>query len=448
MELKRKIFSSFSVTGTFILKLILVLGCLVFLNFAALHLQFRWDFSEGDVHSLAESTKEILRQLTKPAEITLVTSTVSEPAEQLLSLFQHKQPLLSYKFLDPEDVAAKTLEPSIRHKNVVIVEIEGRRRFLYSLNEQVLAGALLQLTKGGDKRILFSAGHGELDIMAQDHKGLSAAEVLLTSAGYNVVQRPLTPSELADAAVLVIAAPQTDLTDDEVAKVAEFVRNGGGLLMMLNPPPASGLEQLLAAFNLEAATDFVVELHRTYRYKGFGPSTIYAAFNPEHPLSQRLNQKVILPGVRSLGISNDDDKNLVVLSKSSPNSWGETDLHSKELTWDKNVDRPGPRNLIIASSEPETSLTADGRFLISGTAEFAANRYINTVGNRLFFEAAVSWLAGDLNYPLIPAKEPHKALQISESQFRILFMISVVAIPGLAALAGIAVLVRRTRQNN
>lgn len=442
----------FSAGGMFTLKSIVVLGALALLNLLAMRWQFEWDTSEGRRHSLAQSTVDILKALEKPVRVRVFVDGPTGWIDTLLSKFEHANRHITSEIVYLVEDAALAEQYGVTGGGTVVVEMGERRRFV-QCGEQQLAGAILQLAKGGGKRVVFTSGHGESDLTGQTEQGLAQAHALLMQAGYETAQSLLTEEALRDTSALVIASPEKELGASEAEQVIRFVEQGGGLLVLVDPPPRAGLTNVLTRFDIETGEDYVIELNKGFRHKGYGANTMLVRrYVAGHPIAERMSQTILLRFVRSLILkrkTEEDDKGpqLLPLCVSSPNSWGEKQLIGKEVQWDRGVDAPGPRVLVAATCEPP-SYAGNGRLLVAGTSSFATNRYLGTSGNREFLEAAVSWLAGDLDYPLVSQKEPTKKLSLSESQLRLVLLVCVLIVPGISALVGIAVFIRRTRRSN
>jgi len=443
---------SFSSGGAFALRFVVFTGVLVLLNMIALHLQFDWDTSEGRRHSLAASTLQIVQAVDTPITIFVFVERSSDAIDTLLRKLKAVNRHITTRVVYLTSEAPLAERYNVTRAGTAVVELGERRRYVRA-GEQQLAGAVLQLTKGEGKTVVFSSGHGERDLTGQDEDGLGKANSLLRQAGYETVQAPADDDALKDASVLVIASPVEEFEAAEAERVADFVRRGGGLLVLLDPPPRSGLGNTLSHFDIEGRDDYVIELNKSFRHKGYGANTVLVrSYLTGHPVSERMSQAVLLHRVRSLRLNRklrgeDGSIELFPLCVSSTNSWGEKELAEKEVKWDRGVDEPGPRVLVAASPEPPSYVGA-GRLMVVGTSNLATNRFFGNSGNREFFEAAVSWLAGDLDYPLVAQKEPTKKLSLSESQLRLILLICVLALPGISGIVGIAVFVRRTRRSN
>ncbi|MBT3373983.1 MAG: hypothetical protein HN742_10070 [Lentisphaerae bacterium] len=456
MGLKQKQRGTFSYQGITVLKVILLCGGLALANFLAFDLQFTWDATEGKIHSLAPSTLEILSKVESEVHVTLFATKLSEAAHDLMDKFDRASELVALEFLPINEHEMEARKYGVSKNNQAVVEM-GETYRVTRLREENLAGAILQLVKGSSGRILFTSGHGERSLLDQEREGMNQAGALLGQAGYATEQASLETADLTDVCVIVVSGARQDFSAEEVDIVKAFVARGGGLFVMVDPPPTSGVGTLLGAFKLTCADDYVVELNKAFRLKGYGVSTVLVrSYLSGHPVGDRMSQGLLLSHIRSLVCLPPKDGEDVEkdgsdwqrICLSSPNSWGETALGERRVTWDKGKDSPGPRTLVLASPDPPSSSAGAGRIMVAGTSVFAANRFLGTRGNREFFEATVSWLAGDLDYPLVSAKEPTRLLTLSDSQLRWMFVTCVLILPGLSAIVGLIIFVRRARRSN
>ena len=106
----------------------------------------------------------------------------------------------------------------------------------------------------------------------------------------------------------------------------------------------------------------------------------------------------------------------------------------------------GAAVVVVARPRKEISAkeAARVREFVAGTSLFTTNRFFGLGGSRGFWEAAVSWLAGDLDYPLIAQKEPSKKLDLTDTQLRTVLIVCVLVLPGISAGLGLVVFIRRT----
>jgi ABC-type uncharacterized transport system involved in gliding motility auxiliary subunit len=97
-----------------------------------------------------------------------------------------------------------------------------------------------------------------------------------------------------------------------------------------------------------------------------------------------------------------------------------------------------------ASSGGSSPRADPARLVVFGDSDFATNTHLNLSGNATLFLNTVSWLAEEEDLIAIrPASEGSKPLLLSTLQGRLLFWLSIVAMPLVVSVVGGGVLLRR-----
>src|SRR5262249_54950930 len=109
----------------------------------------------------------------------------------------------------------------------------------------------------------------------------------------------------ADAAVVVIAGPKTDLLQTESDMLERFLKKGGHLLVMTDPPgesdpPTPVTEALLRDWDFQVGKDVVVDASGMGQLIGTDASVPVVATYPSHPITDRFNVITAFPLARSV----------------------------------------------------------------------------------------------------------------------------------------------------
>jgi ABC-type uncharacterized transport system involved in gliding motility auxiliary subunit len=157
------------------------------------------------------------------------------------------------------------------------------------------------------------------------------------------------------------------------------------------------------------------------------------------------------------------------IAKSSENSWSERQLDDQEVTFSEENDVSGPISLAVVATilpkeetlqepieeatdmegekqEPteEAKSKQEGRIAVFGDSDFVTNRYYYLSGNGNFFLNTVNWLTEEEDLIAIqPKTSSPRTIQLSPSQGRLIFFVSLVILPLLVLIAGISTWVRR-----
>lgn len=443
MNIKNFVKKHFTHGGLAVLKIMVLLGVVLLLNLLASTARFRWDFSEGGVHTLDETTQRLLSQLAQPVRISMFVKEPDRRNEELFRRFESASGMVSFEVVDLTRHPERAEEYGIPLEEFVVVEGRGARRWVPRVNEQSLLASILQVSKGADRKVLFTQGHGETGIYGGEFDGLSRAKAMLEEGGYRVAEGPPTAEVLAEAAVVVMASPQSNPDEETRERLLGHVRGGGGLLVLLDPPPAADMNDLLKEFRIESHPDRIVEMNLRLRPQGFGDDTVFVLrYFSGHPIAERMTQRALIRGIRSLGLlaADEEGRHALPLCASSDNSGGRAEWPDGRVTWSD-----GPRLFMAATPEPP-GLAGDGRVAVVGSSSFATNRYFDTTGNRELWELTVAWLAGDLDTPILAQKEPRKSFGFDGPQdprLRAVFVVCVLVLPGISALCALGVFVKR-----
>jgi len=121
--------------------------------------------------------------------------------------------------------------------------------------------------------------------------------------------------------------------------------------------------------------------------------------------------------------------------------------------YDPGVDRKGPLTLGITVEgkfpvgEGQSESAQNGRLVVVGDADFAANQWAAAPGNNDLFLRLVSWAAKQqegeqlVSIPPRPSNEPN--LILTSQQQNLVFLSSVVFLPAIVLLLGAIVWYRR-----
>ena len=145
---------------------------------------------------------------------------------------------LPVEYIDPEKrptLADKLKENAI---GTVVLEYEGRVQRVTSDAEQELTNGLDQGRPGQAAEGLLRPGHGERDLSGSDGAGYSG--IVEAAEGDNFVDRTAGPrcsrTIPADASVVMVAGPKSDLLRRRSTSSRRFLAKGGKLLILIDPP--------------------------------------------------------------------------------------------------------------------------------------------------------------------------------------------------------------------
>lgn len=131
----------------------------------------------------------------------------------------------------------------------------------YFVGENAIVGAVKSVVEGKIPSVYFLTGHGEKSIeddYTQFRKNLK-------NYNYDAKELNLTTAEAVpeDAAIIIVAAPQTDITDAEKEKIEDFLDNGGNLSLLMSPNDKdfdyTNIEDIMAQYGIAMDYNIVSE---------------------------------------------------------------------------------------------------------------------------------------------------------------------------------------------
>src|SRR5438132_1025746 len=253
-----------------VLMIVLMGTILGILNFLAARHSVRWDFSETKRFTLSPQTARLLRELPREAKVTVFTSDqnpVRLAYRDLIDSYQAHTPKLTVEFVDPEKKPGVARQYGITRPNTAVLESGQQETRITSASEQELTNALIRVSKDEKKTVYFLTGHAEHPLEDGSKEGYSFLKEALERQGYTVRSLSLYESTTipTKASVLVLAGPQKPLSPAEQVRLADYVRTGGRLLLLLDPGSRAGLESTLAAWGLRTDNRTVLDTQTILR---------------------------------------------------------------------------------------------------------------------------------------------------------------------------------------
>jgi ABC-type uncharacterized transport system involved in gliding motility auxiliary subunit len=447
---------------------LVVLGILAAINYLAARHNKRWDLTAGGQYTLSDQTKKVLHSLDKPVRVTVFAREgESERFRNRLDQFQYESKQLQIEYIDPEKRPALAERLKESALGTVVLEYDGRVQRVSSDEEQDLTNALIKVVQGEQHKVYFVQGHGERDLNGSDGRGYSGVKQALGGDNFAAEAVVLLQQEIpADATVIVMAGPTSDLLQPEVDRLRSYLNRGGKLLVLLDPPqktdapPLTNVLALLKEWSVSAGNDAVLDpLSRLRGAEADVP--VAAPPYPFHEITSTFKMLTAYPFARSMKAAESVAAGQQVTSfiQSGPGSWAETDLKTLTTRGEaqpnlENGDTRGPVSLAVAVSAPVKEATPppppapgaetppnkpETRLVAVGDSDFAANAFLNTGGNRDMFLNTVNWLAQQENLIAVRPRDPEdRRITVgTPQQQRLIFWFSVLIMPGLILLAGV-----------
>lgn len=453
---------SFIYSSNMLLVVVLVLAILVLVNtFLARH-HYRVDFTASKLHSLSDQSVKVVKALKNDIIIKAFFREGNYgrgSIENLMKIYAYQSPKLKVEFIDPDKNPGLVKRYEVTQDGTTILESGDKDSRITSATEEDITNAIIKISREKKKTIYFLEGHGEETIAESGDNGYSTVKGELEKMGYEVKKLALALSANfpADCDLLVVPGPKKALLPNEVDTIKGHIGRGGRVFFMLDPETDPGLAPLLADYGLKIENDLIVDtVSRLLGGDYFMPVVSEYEY---HDITKSFRYATFFPFARSIEEADKkpDGATVTVIARTSPNSWSERQLDQKEVKFDKDKDKQGPISLaVVETLKAKGTETKDvppaekpagekeARLAVFGDSDFAANRYYGLSGNGNFFLNTVNWLTEEADLISIqPRTSSPRTIQLSPSQGRLLFFVSVILLPLAVLVLGIFVWLRR-----
>lgn len=491
--------SSFSRTGiglNVLVQAASVFFLVIVANYIGFNYYERWDLSRSQKFSLAEQTKQVLREFQEPLEIVMLSSPTNVGIDAMIHgdvqnllkelEFSGRQKI-EIEYVDPtrDPGRSRELEEQFdfdgapnalllaygdRKKTIPLVDLADfdlsgvplgdSARLETFKGEQVLTAAFIELLDPKKAKVYFLQGHGEAPAgklnMLLDFIGRQNAEVwglnLSTLAGSGIP---------ADADVICMVAPRFDISEAELEMFKDYWSRNGRLIILLNPDVQTPvLNRLLSSAHITPRNDRVLRIIPSLTQPGlFGiDRDVFGGFLPGSAITKRLETvTALLPSpTQSLAfeqsIASRADIQLRPLIQAMDTYWGETKYAEIDAQTGPKFDEGVDAQPVILAVSAEKGGTADegtdvaaSRMVVVGCGSFADDDVVQkSPGNLDFMISAINrMLERSKRTGVAPKTVTNYALNLTGEQMERLSLHTLILIPGAVALLGLIVAFRR-----
>ena len=420
-----------------------VIGIVVLANVLANRHYARFDVTEGNLHTLSPQSIQILERFDQ--EITIVGVYPGGQGqgdfERWLDEYRAYTNHISYRTLDPirQPGEADRLGWDLSGSGL-IVSAGGRSQQVRTPDEQDITSALLKVSRDTVPVVYFLSGHGEPSPMGSAEDDYGQVGALLADNNYDVrtLNLAVTGTVPSDAALLVVAGLKTPLLPGERASLRTYLQSGGKALIMLDPGLESGIDDVLAPWQVRVENKLAVDLQRGLSGDALTPVIDRYQFSQITKDLPMLALPLACPIVGP--VEGEAAWNYQGLAQTSAQSWADSDVAGTEApAYDQGQDLRGPLTLLATVEAGET------RIVLVGDSDLATNAVLQQIPNGQFLLLnAVNWLAEEEELIAIgPKTNVPRTIQMSTIQESTVCFGSLILIPGAILVAGLTVWLRR-----
>jgi hypothetical protein len=474
------------------LQVVSVIAIYAMANYLGFFHYERRDFSRSQRFALAGQTREVLKEFKKPLGITVVASpTFFSPVAPILGDLRGllnevvfaKREGVRVEYVDPVRNPTRMQDLKAKYNlsgfdNLVIIESDGRHRTLeiaemgeFDMSpvaaggapvlqafrgEQALTSALIGLLKPDKEKVYFLEGHGEAAAAGEMSDFLEAiGRQNAKIERLSLAARDTVPE---DASAIVLAGARNDLDEREASVLAAWLRQGGRMLMLLDPNAETPrLRGLAASAGIVPRNDRVLRLIELPFATGI-LRDVTGQVLPNTEVVRRLDMmNILFPGAtQSLGADPklaESEKILVrPLVQAAEEFWGETDYAPNQpggVSYEDGVDFGQP--IVIAAAADRDGVEDDrldiqsSRLIVVGSVQFAMNASLTKQGLDFLVGCVNSLIDRESVSGVLPKTVSRFALNLTQEQMSQLALVVMVGVPAGAAALGFLVWLRRRK---
>jgi len=438
------------------LMFLLLIGVAIVLGWLSQRFDQQYDWTAAGRHTLSETSREVLKTIEGPVEITAYASDKPELRNiirDIVGRYQLVNEDINLHFVNPIAVPDEVRNMGITVDGELVIRYGDQVEHVKSDSEEEFTNAMHRLARGGERWLAFVEGHGERAALGKANHDLGQWVSSLTARGYQVQPVNLAAIDRVpdNTSALVIAGPQADYLPGEVEKILNYIESGGNLLWLVDPGNLYGLQTLARHLQVEihpgTIIDFVGQL------LGVDDPTIAIATGPSyhpHPALRDFNITTLFPAAASIDVIDNETWQADPLIVSGDHTWVENGPLQGAVEFNEGVDEPGPLNLMLSlSREIETDDNGDTvsrvqRIIISGDGDFLSNTFVGNSGNLDLGVRLVNWLSNDDELITIPPRiAEDRVLELSNAAKLAIIIGFLIVLPLTLLVTGLVIWWRR-----
>ncbi|MBX3061707.1 MAG: GldG family protein [Anaerolineae bacterium] len=326
-------------------------------------------------------------------------------------------------------------------------------------NQRWIAEAILRLQARGSYTVAFTTGSGEISGAATGENNISSVRDLMTTYGITVIDLDLSLQEIPQGlTALLLIGPQRDFSQLAVDKITQYMANGGKMLVMAEPafisayqfmtPPESPMALYLSeTWGIKPDRSIVFDLESNSQN-----SAVYVLPNKyaDDPMLNKDSSGIskvqpLFSIVQSFTLEPRDNIAQTILYASSERSFARASQDAARNPTDvvqRPTDLPGPRALMIKAED----IRNNAKLIVVGDADWIRNDEIQQFDGAILWTGTFDYLTNFVSKITVNPIAEQLPLNVKDADLNAVAFITLILMPGLVLLAGIAVWVDRFRR--
>ena len=428
----------------------------------------KYDISSTKLYSITSNTKVVVNALQDDVTIYWIVQAGEEDdvIENLLGKYESLSDHISVVKRNPDvyPTFAEQYTDEDVPNNSLVVECGDRYRYIsyndiyltetnvYSYSyttsfdgEGAITSAIDYVTTEDLPQLYVLEGHGEADLPSTFSDQLEKENYEINTLSL------LTVDEIPEEAdCILIYAPSTDLSEEEVTMLEDYVANGGKLMVSAGPTEngtLTNLYSLLETYGVTTADGIVVDEDR--EHYAFGMPYVLMPDLASSDITDSLmeeNYYVLMPISQGLTVGSSNGATVTALMTTSDSAFSKVAGYSLTTYEKEEGDVDGPFAVAVTIED-----TSGGQIVWFSSSNFLDDMYnaYSSGANVDLAMNSLSWLVGEREAIAIRSKSlNYNYLTISDSTSSVLKGLMIGVFP-LAYLAiGIAVILTKRKVQN
>ena len=457
------------------------LGAAIAANVALYRHDVHFDATREGQNSPPRQLTDVVDQLRSPLSLVYFYNA-SDPnalaVREMIEIAARNHPLLAFRAIDLDKEPGLARDIGVHSYNTAVLQAGDRKALVENVTDAARIGyAALRVLRQRAETVCFVTGHGETfrpmpghyhfshvetlrghdtpgadDVLVAEPAQLDRLQLALNEIGFEM--RPLVMATASaiptDCSVVAEIGPRTALAAGEADLLADYLRDGGRLVMLIDPqfPVGGDLQsRLLTPLGVSSEPAIVIDPLNHFRTD---PDKVAVPYYPPHPITAHLALTVFAQ-TRPIHLGQPlAEVRASVLAASSQDGYPRPSSSGGGITVAAGAQpaevEHGAQALAVALEGSFPGASPDKRFrlVIAGTSKFATNEYFSYVSNGELSVAIMRWLAEDEASPnLAPRTYSVPEIVLTSAQMRNTFIWLEIMLPLGTALLGVAMWWRR-----
>ena len=428
----------------------------------------KYDISSTKLYSITSNTKVVVNALQDDITIYWIVQAGEEDdvIENLLGKYESLSDHISVVKRNPDvyHTFAEQYTDEDVPNNSLVVECGDRYRYIsyndiyvtesnvysysYSTSfdgEGAITSAIDYVTTEDLPQLYVLEGHGESELSSTFSDQLEKENYEVNTLSL------LTVDEIPEEAdCILIYSPSTDLSEEEVTMLSDYVAGGGKLMVSAGPTEdgsLTNLYSLLENYGITTAEGIVVEEDR--EHYAFGMPYVLLPDMANSDITDTLmeeNYYVLMPISQGLTVGSSSSATVTSLLTTSDSAFSKVDGYSLTTYEKEDGDIDGPFTVAVSIEE------ADGGQIVWFSSSAFLDDMYNAYSSGANVDLAMnslSWLVGEREAIAIRSKLlNYNYLTISSSTSSVLKGLMIGVFPLAYLTIGIAVILRKRKVQN